>query len=61
LRHHEKEVEDLNLKVQILDKESRTLVDRQRVLGDNLDNKVVQNDKTQGKIDLTSKEVIILQ
>ncbi|MFS8159914.1 MAG: hypothetical protein ACMG6E_06835 [Candidatus Roizmanbacteria bacterium] len=28
LRHNEKEAEDLSLKVQTLDKESRTLVDR---------------------------------
>ncbi len=61
LRHNEKEVEDLSLKVQTLDKESRTLVDRQRVLGDHLDNKMVQSEKTQGKLDSTTKEIIGLQ
>jgi hypothetical protein len=58
LRHQEKEVEELGIKVQTLDKESRTLVDRQRVLGDHLDNKMVQNEKTQGKLDATTKDIV---
>lgn len=53
MRHKEKEVEDLGLKLQTLDKENRNLLDRQRSLNDHLDNKIIALDKTTAKLDQT--------
>lgn len=53
LRHKDKEVDDLGVKMQTLEKENRNLLDRQRSLNDHLDNKIVALEKTGGKLDQT--------
>jgi peptidoglycan hydrolase CwlO-like protein len=61
MRHKEKDVEDQSVKLTILEKEHKALVDRTKHLNDQVENRVVLIDKTNAKLDDTHRHIGDLQ
>ena len=57
MRMREQEVEDLKAKLTMLEKEQKALIDRTRSLNETVDNKSVQIEKTQVKLDGVTRDV----
>jgi hypothetical protein len=57
----EKDCDDLRNRVQILDKESKTLVERQKSLNDQADQKAMSIERVNMKLDSLDREIISLK
>ena len=55
MRHKDKEFDDLSLKMSTMEKEFKTLGERQRNMGDHLEKKSAQFEKTDQKHDQTMR------
>ena len=61
MRYKEKEVEDQGVKLSILEKEHKALVDRTKHLNEQVENRVVSIDKTNARLEDTHRHIGDLQ
>lgn len=57
IRYKEKEIVDQANKIQVLEKENKTLLDRTLSLNDQVDNKAVMIDRTCQKLENTDRDI----